>query len=918
MNAQQLKFVNSPIESCSLIGNPGCGKTKSIIEFLITKANKKEIKKGKEFLIITFSKMAQEDFYKKGKQSALPKLFTNTNIRTAHSIAQTIYKKLFNSTSDLNTLILGTYYALIQNDIDMSKFPTFANCRVIIVDEAQDINGNQYLLIQQLAKILNVPTILVGDPNQNIYQFQGGSDKYLMNHSETKHVLNINYRSSKAIIDFLNHLRPYANLPNMICGNSNSGTKPIVFNGTVADTQTYIIDMIHSSGYAFEDIAIIGPVKTTAERSDSFGLNVALITLKDNDIPYVAHYNDSKGSERSRRKGFKTKEGHVNILTCHGSKGLEFKMTIVVNFNKGTFNRESITLQDYVQFRYLWYVGLSRAKEKLVICSISTREMFPDLANMPEHLYTPVGATLDNLTSLDVKSLRAESKQIQFPICDTIGSYTFFNENRYLEFKEMQIYSCNNTCIYEVSDTRKSNLVEDDRFAILYGRYMERLFMFYYYKHNGVLTDFIQFLERQGNNYIFLDDTPYYRKLLAGMKADGIVRQDGYCNFDIKTSLLTTQQHNQLMLWRSHVNGDSFANIKIKSLVVEYNQPMYIKMCKQLLDTDTPEEQLFNIIKYIYNVNLERKDLLTYDFQNHLNGLSNYFRDIETLARSYKSLTFEERVTHLNIPLYGNIDCIDNTTGQIIELKFTNQISIQHELQVIMYYNCKYPDWHNPQPMQIINLKQGMQRSLHMNNNCNPWLFNRFLSTVLDTKLTDNIFVLDIETNTKYEFADPFEPANTEIIDRYIYEYNWKCPISAGLVRNDHPISNSEIHGIDETHMDNNAITQTQFQQEMHQIFKICRNPVIIAHNGKRFDFPVMEYHNLLIGGKYNPLDSVSLITHLTNSKADSKQLIDQYNYVFGKQQEQLHRAEPDVRMIVDIMEHYQLKPEHLYDLIER
>ena len=39
----QLKFINSNIEDCIVIGNPGCGKTKTIIEYCINKYNNKII-----------------------------------------------------------------------------------------------------------------------------------------------------------------------------------------------------------------------------------------------------------------------------------------------------------------------------------------------------------------------------------------------------------------------------------------------------------------------------------------------------------------------------------------------------------------------------------------------------------------------------------------------------------------------------------------------------------------------------------------------------------------------------------------------------------------------------------------------------------------------------------------------------------
>ena len=84
MNANQLLFINSDIKNCIMLGNPGCGKTKTIIEYCVDKYNKKIIKSSNNFLIISFSKKAQIDFINRGKLSLYPKLFNNKNVRTIH------------------------------------------------------------------------------------------------------------------------------------------------------------------------------------------------------------------------------------------------------------------------------------------------------------------------------------------------------------------------------------------------------------------------------------------------------------------------------------------------------------------------------------------------------------------------------------------------------------------------------------------------------------------------------------------------------------------------------------------------------------------------------------------------------------------------------------------------------------------
>ncbi len=155
----QLKFINNKnIESSILLGNPGCGKTKTIIDFILNNSSK-----SNEFLILTFSKKAQIDLINKGKNIA--SIFNIYNIKTIHSLAATILNKLFNKTcNNINTIILATFKTIIDKDIRIVS--CLKKCKYIIIDEAQDINNNQYNLVKLISNKLNIPLILVGDPDQ--------------------------------------------------------------------------------------------------------------------------------------------------------------------------------------------------------------------------------------------------------------------------------------------------------------------------------------------------------------------------------------------------------------------------------------------------------------------------------------------------------------------------------------------------------------------------------------------------------------------------------------------------------------------------------------------------------------------------------------------------------------------------------
>lgn len=88
-----------------------------------------------------------------------------------------------------------------------------AKYKHICVDEAQDLNRAQYEFIKALCGEKIKSIMMVGDPNQMIYGFNGSSHDYLCKffveeYSPQKFELKENYRSSKEVIRLANKLKP--------------------------------------------------------------------------------------------------------------------------------------------------------------------------------------------------------------------------------------------------------------------------------------------------------------------------------------------------------------------------------------------------------------------------------------------------------------------------------------------------------------------------------------------------------------------------------------------------------------------------------------------------------------------------------------------------------------------------------------
>lgn len=82
----------------------------------------------------------------------------------------------------------------------------------VCVDEAQDLNRAQYELIKIFCGERVKSILMVGDPNQMIYGFNGSKDyfenDFLRDFHPKTFTLRENYRSSKAVINLANVIRP--------------------------------------------------------------------------------------------------------------------------------------------------------------------------------------------------------------------------------------------------------------------------------------------------------------------------------------------------------------------------------------------------------------------------------------------------------------------------------------------------------------------------------------------------------------------------------------------------------------------------------------------------------------------------------------------------------------------------------------
>lgn len=877
----QMKFIKSEINNCAVYGNPGCGKTSSIIQYCIDK-NKNHKIKSSEFMIITFSKNAQLDFLEKGIKTKV-KIFNNKNIRTIHSLAGYIIFKEFGKTSkSLETIILACHEHIKNEKINLFKYKLLNNLKFMIIDEAQDINENQYNLACIICEKLDIKLILVGDPNQNIYQFQNGTDKFLLNHSKNIFNLTMNYRSTKSIVDFANYIKPHQNL-NLMETMKKKGEKPYIYCNNIDNIIEHLLDEITNGEYEMHEIAIIGPVRKSnyieTGKPISIGLNGIINILEEKNILFNKYFNiDNENVQLNSKKKIPIIKNHVNLLTIHSSKGLEFKKTLILNYHLTTYSRHP-SLEEYKEFEYLWYVALTRAKEKLIIYMLEDKYIFKPISSELSESNKPYKIFEDKLCE--------NCKINSFEVVNIINNKKYFNENKILEFENNFDYSLEKNKLYDIDVIE---ITEYDEYFNLYQWYINNIFEYLYYKNKNL-------------EYLYID------KKINEIKKTIIIKKEDkkqfLNNFDIASNFVYLNDKINKSYKKIYDKYFKETNEEIVSFIIEndycfIDNKYIIQLYEKLSNHKNYEKIMFDITLYFYQMQNECKFLMKKDFSQQICELNFYVEKINLLTKNLNNFEFDKNVKHNNIQLFGIIDIVNN--DKIIELKFISSIDIKHIIQVLLYYNLYHQDWNKQKDIEIWNLKDGYKYTVIFSNKFNAWNLNCFLCDTLDIQMKNNIIMFDLETNTTYE-NEIFSPIEEhEIIDRYFYEYNFNSVLSSGFIK---PITSlkkniSELTGIKETDLINADDDYKNIKQDMDNILKYCDKPLFIGHNSENFDLKVLKINDILDINKILSLDSKIFLRQF-NVECKTNKLIDHYNCIFETNIIQTHQAKGDTMLIVEI-----------------
>jgi ATP-dependent DNA helicase RecQ len=204
LSTEQLEVIkDNKSDNILVAAGPGSGKTRVLVHKVASLLLMEDIK-PEQFLMLTFSRPAAQEFKTRLHKLVGPLAF-NVDIFTYHGFAFQLLGRLGNLERVQNILTQATQ-AIEAREISMERILSKS---VMVIDEFQDVSEEEYKFMEAIAeKAGNIRVIVVGDDDQNIYEFRGANVKYLREFARRPtaktYYLTTNYRAKHNLLQFSN------------------------------------------------------------------------------------------------------------------------------------------------------------------------------------------------------------------------------------------------------------------------------------------------------------------------------------------------------------------------------------------------------------------------------------------------------------------------------------------------------------------------------------------------------------------------------------------------------------------------------------------------------------------------------------------------------------------------------------------
>ena len=323
VHAQLKRGINVVVDACA-----GSGKSTTVLS--LAKAMPR-----KQFLHITYNSMLRKEFQENVRKWQL----TNLEVHTFHSLCV----KYFTSTGNTDAGLRTTLAARTATNVPIPKY------HIVVLDEVQDMTPLYFHFVRYFLSTIRpkpkLQLLLLGDYRQGLYEFKGSDVRFLTHahriwagYSLLKHpdefaqcTLRMSYRVTRPMAQFVNDvmlgddrlLACRDGVPVSYFRNSRHHLERMV---------TYQIrQILLQPGNSPSDIFVLG---ASVKGANSLLRHIEN-ALVEADIPcHVPRVEDGAGSDRMDERVI---QGKVVFSTFHTVKGRQRKYVFVTGFDQSYF-----------------------------------------------------------------------------------------------------------------------------------------------------------------------------------------------------------------------------------------------------------------------------------------------------------------------------------------------------------------------------------------------------------------------------------------------------------------------------------------------------------------------------------------------------------------------------------------------------
>eukprot|EP00873_Tetraselmis_striata_P033765 jgi/Tetstr1/454029/TSEL_040948.t1 len=917
-NDRQREFIDHPLGAGRLLGVPGGGKTRCLLGRVLRLTDDGEIP-ARGFLVVAFSKLAVADFLRKGREMR-EGTFDETNVRTVHSLAGSIVSQLLGRTGD-SSVATVVHRARVEvercgEEALRSQILGLRAVAAVFVDEAQDMSPVQYEFAVALAAKLRAPLCLVGDPNQSIYQFQGGTDRFLREHPGFSVSLTLNHRSTASICAVVDACKPVASGDAVVSARAGDAGPRLEL---VCDHQRLVTaDVADRAAAALArgmTVAVIGPVRRSSERHGHFlnlGLSMMAAELARRGVPFAVHYRedvapgdagDAGEAGDSRRGGDPTALGTVHLLTAHASKGLEFDAVLVINYHARAMGALPSACERGA-LGCMWYVAMSRARRELTVYCDASSAVWPGYLDIARHVRL-VGREPRRQTAPARDAPPALAHSWAALLRDPVR----LNERRRTTLEDSMAARLERLAgpLDAAGGGEPPSLPDEDQLSSLYAAWARNTFAHHYRgapppvlvrlealvraiavppEMNGMVRQLWAALGAAPGAPVPWPVLDRHRQALQGTTAAPLLEfLDAQRPAPPSPDDVTVRCGSDLRWWHP---GEATRLAETARAEMRAGRIALATMWRMCLLEWQDECECG------YRWAMDDAPVLEALRPHHA-------RIAEAAAAEPDGMRLRAPLALQHLPVVATADAVDEARRRVVGLAFSRSVGSVHALEVTGLVEMAGGRDPHLWEAQVYNLRDGAVYTVRNNlaDRAARWSVACVLSEAVDKPLQDTSWLYDLETTG-------LDTERCGILEIHMEEYvSGLVPVST-LVRQSHvPARVTEITGIsaaDTAHAPGEAEVVERFRAALAR----CRRPRLLAHNGIRFDHAIMRRHGA-IPGDARLVDTMRLFPLAAMPRrvpGERRALARIYAAVMGREFDGgAHRAEADVRMMRDVLD---------------